>query len=137
MTDRGQRAADENEIRNLLNRVANLSDGDDLDEYLSCFTKDGVLAMGTGETVGHDAIRAGAVGRRAAGMQGAGSNTKHFVANQVIHVEGPDTATAESYALFVGNTTTSPDIKFVARYQDTLSRTSDGWKLARREISSL
>ena len=58
MTDRAQEVADESEIRNLLNRVANLSDGDDLDEYLSCFTEDGDVAIGTVESVGHDQIRA-------------------------------------------------------------------------------
>ena len=135
MTDSGQRAADESEIRNLLNLVANLSDGDDLDMYLSCFTKDGVVAMGKSERVGHDEIRAGAVERRAAGMQGPGTNTKHFVGDQVIRVEGPDNATAESYALFIGDITTSPVIRAVARYRDSFTRTAEGWKLSRREIS--
>ncbi len=95
-----------------------------------------MVAIGNDVKVGQDEIRAGAVGRRAAGVQGPGTNTKHFVGDQVIRVEGPDTATAESYALFIGDITTSPAIRAVVCYRDRFTRTGEGWRLSRREVSA-
>lgn len=130
-----QRTADELEIRNLLNSVANLADGDDLDAYLACYTDDAVWSLPTGgELCGLDNIRAGSLERRAAGMQGPGTNSLHYVTNQVVHVDGSDTATSESRMMMIRNTTTSPVVASVMCYEDTLRRTADGWKLARRRL---
>jgi hypothetical protein len=44
-------------------------------------------------------------------------------------------ASSDSYWLFYGNTTTTPAVSLMGHYHDTLRRTPQGWKLARREIT--
>ncbi len=130
-----QRMADELEIRNLLNRMAHLADGSDVDEYVACFTEDALWETPNDSLRGRDAIRASAYERRRAGMQGPGSDSCHVVTNQVVSFDGPDGASSQSYMLYVVSTRSNPEIRAMARYRDTLSRTSEGWRLAERRIT--
>src|SRR5947207_15035680 len=98
-----RRVADELEIRNLLARFAQRadSDTDDLTTYLSCLTEDAIWegppAPGGAANVhsGHAGILAGARARRAAGIQGPGTNTHHTLTTLQIAVEG-DSARGKS-----------------------------------------
>ena len=135
MATASERIADEFAIRNLLNWLALLADGDDVDAYVACFTEDALWESPTAALRGRADIRAGAEERRREGLQGPGSNSCHVVTNQVVDIAGPDRAFSKSYLLFVTNTSSHPMLQTVARYDDTFDRTPAGWKLARRSIT--
>ncbi len=137
--------ADELEIRNLVARLAHLADmATDLDVYLDCFTDDAVWEfpgsasedLGHSRTEGRDEIAADRRGRRADGFQGPGTNTRHVNTTLAVRVDGSDTAEAESYWLFVGDTTGTPVVRGIGHYLDRFSRTPAGWKLASRRITT-
>jgi 3-phenylpropionate/cinnamic acid dioxygenase small subunit len=129
------RLIDELEVRNLVARLAHLADMGDLDEYVSLFTDDASWEMPGAPRRGHADIMAGAKERRAAGTTGPGSNTRHVISTLAVHTDGSDVASSDSYWLFFGNTTSAPAVQLMGHYHDTMRRTPDGWKLARREIS--
>ena len=80
-------------------------------------------------------IRAGAEARRAEGVTGPGSATRHVITNITVLVDGPDRAVADSYFLFMQNTTTAPTIFNMGAYHDRFARQGDVWRLARRDIT--
>jgi 3-phenylpropionate/cinnamic acid dioxygenase small subunit len=130
-------------IRNLLARLAHLADSGDVTEYVASMTEDVVWAMPANPSVGlppterrgRDDVAAGVHERLAAGLQGPGSNTRHVVTTTTVTVESNDRATAQSYFMFIDNTSTAPAIRSIGRYDDVLCRTADGWQLAARTIS--
>lgn len=138
-----KRVAAELEIRNVLARLAQLADTGETDEYVSLLTDDIVWAMPPNPTIGlaaserhgHDEIAAGQRERIAAGHQGPGANTMHMISTVSIAFDSDDVATARSSFTFWGDTTTAPVVRSAGRYVDTLRRTADGWKLARRTIT--
>jgi 3-phenylpropionate/cinnamic acid dioxygenase small subunit len=112
-------------------------------EYLPLFTEDAEWELPGGAdpaatpavVAGHEAILADRVQRRASGFQGPGTNTRHVNTTLAVRVDGTDTAEAESYWMFVGDTTSAaPVVRGIGRYHDTFRRTPAGWKLARRRI---
>jgi 3-phenylpropionate/cinnamic acid dioxygenase small subunit len=138
------RAEHDAEIRSLLARVAHLADTcTDLDDYLALFTEDAVwgmpanpaLDLPANERHGRAEIRSGAEERRAAGIQGPGTNSRHLLTTTSVNVEADDRATARSYFLFVDSTTTTPTIRTIGQYDDVLVRGAQGWQLARRDIT--
>jgi ketosteroid isomerase-like protein len=135
--------SDDNDIRSLLARLAHLADSGDLDEYLTLFTEDAAwvipaipqTGVAASERRGVEEIAEGVRERRAAGVQGPGTGTMHLVTTTDVEIHG-DQATALSTWLFLADTSTAPRVQAVGRYEDTLRRTPDGWRLARREISA-
>ena len=131
------------EIRTLLARIAQLADTADLDEYLTCFTEDAVWVMPDNPAVGmkanakrgHVEIRQGAEERRAAGVQGPGTETRHVLTTTAITVESEARATARSYFMFFGSTAGTPTIRTMGQYDDVLMRGNGGWQLAHRTIT--
>ena len=144
MDDAQRRLADELEIRNLIARLAHMADTGDLDaEYLPLFTDDAEWvfpggadpAAGKATVKGHAAIRADRVQRRGSGFQGPGTGTRHLNTTLAVRVDGSDTAEADSYWMFIGDTASGdPKVRGVGQYHDTFERTPSGWKLARRQI---
>jgi 3-phenylpropionate/cinnamic acid dioxygenase small subunit len=133
--DRVQQLIDESEIRNLLSQIAQLSDEGTLEDYIACFTEDAVWGgSGFPERKGHDEILAGARERRASGISGPGSNTRHLISTSRFEVDG-DTARARSVFLFYRDTLGSPVLDVMGVWEDDLRRTQTGWKLARRTIA--
>lgn len=138
-----ERVAAELEIRNVLARLAQLADTGDTDEYVSLLTDDIVWAMPPNPTIdlaaserhGRDEIATGQRERMTAGHQGPGSNTMHMISTVSVGFDNDDVATARSYFTYWGDTTTTPVVRTAGRYVDTLRRTPDGWKLARRTIT--
>ena len=134
--------SDAGDIRTLLARLAHLADQGDVDEYLALFTPDAVWSMPaipqTGvpasERRGLAEIEAGVAERRAAGVQGPGTNTAHLVTTTAVRFDGADVAVADSTWMFLVDTLAEPRIASFGRYTDTVHRTRDGWRLARREI---
>jgi 3-phenylpropionate/cinnamic acid dioxygenase small subunit len=138
-----ERVEAELEIRNLLARLAQLADTGETDEYVSLLTADVVWSMPANPTMGlpasertgHEEIAAGQRERISAGLQGPESNTMHAISTLSIHFDDDHVATARSYFSYWGDTATTPTVRSVGRYVDTMRRTSNGWKLARRVIT--
>ena len=116
------------EIRTLLARIAQLADTADLDEYLTCFTEDTVWVMPDNPAVGMKAERqawprrdpAGRAERRATGLQGPGTETRHVLTTTAITVESEAHTTARSYFMFFGTTAGTPTIRTMGQYDDVL-----------------
>ena len=131
------------EIRTLLARIAQLADTGDLEEYLTLFTEDAVwgmpdnpaVGMSANEKKGHAEILAGAQERRASGLQGPGTESRHVLTTIAIDVESDDRATARSYFMFFGSTSTTPTLRTMGQYDDVLVKGERGWQLARRRIT--
>ena len=138
-----ERVAAELEIRNVLARLAQLADTGETELYVRLLTDDIAWAMPANPTIGlagserrgHDEIAAGQRERIEAGHQGPGSNTMHTISTVSIRFVDDDAATAVSSFLYWADTTTAPAVRSMGRYVDELRRTSEGWKLARREIT--
>lgn len=131
-----ERWAAESEIRNLVARLGHLADDGDLEVYITLFTEDAVWRGPTGTHQGHEDLLAGARQRRADKIQGPGTDTRHVNTTLWVEVDGPDTARAQSYYLYLRQAgTQSPVLAMSGRYDDTFRRTPDGWKLASRTIS--
>ena len=131
------------EIRTVLARIAQLADTGDLEEYLTLFTEDAVwgmpdnpaVGMTANEKKGHAEILAGAQERRASGLQGPGTESRHVLTTIAIDVESEDRATARSYFMFFGSTSTTPTLRTMGQYADVLVKGERGWQLARRRIT--
>ena len=136
-------AAADAQIRTVLARIAQLADTGDLDEYVTLFTADAVWAMPDNPSLGMPAsekrgiaeIRAGAEERRAGGVQGPGTNTRHVLTTTAVFVESDERATARSYFMFYGSTTSQPVLRNMGQYDDVLVRGARGWQLAHRTIT--
>jgi 3-phenylpropionate/cinnamic acid dioxygenase small subunit len=137
-----QRIGDRLEIANLLARIAQFADSGDPDQYIACFTPDAVwdltdatdLPMDVQTICGRDALLAGVHERRAAGIQGPGTHTRHDVSSVTVEVEG-DRATARSYFRYYRGTDGTPSLAAMGVYTDVFVRGEAGWQLHRREIS--
>ncbi len=137
-----QRLADELEIRSLVARIAHEADTGAIDDYVDLYTEDGVFDMPDNPSVGlkgskrrgRDEIRAGVEERRAAGLQGPGSQTLHVITTLSVDVDGSDEATSHCYFLYFGDTASSPALRTAGQYHDTYRRTPAGWKLAYRRV---
>ncbi|MCY3634314.1 MAG: nuclear transport factor 2 family protein [bacterium] len=126
--------SDDAAVRNVVARLAMLSDVGDLEEYVDLFTDDARWEMPGGELQGRDNLLAGAIERRAAGTVGPGSNTRHVIATQSVVVDGEE-AESDAYWQFWVNTASEPSVALFGTYRDRLVRTDGGWKLAHRVIS--
>jgi 3-phenylpropionate/cinnamic acid dioxygenase small subunit len=140
-----QRLADELEIRNLVAELSQLADSasdDELDRYLALFTEDATWAtladgptLAAQERKGHQEILEGVRERRAAGIQGPGTDTRHVISTVVVSFETSDKAFARCYWQYFTNTSSSaPVLGLMGEYRNTFVRTPQGWKLARREL---
>ena len=143
-------------VRNVLARIAQTADTGTIEEYLDNFTPDAEWVMPDNPSLGvagsvrsgHAEIRAGVEERRGAELQGPGSYSRHMVQTIAVTVESAtsatsaesaesaDRATARTYFTYFTDTLLAPKLASVGQYDDTFVRTSDGWKLSRREITS-
>jgi len=165
-----QDAADATAISQVVARLAFLADHGTIDEYLALMDPqvewhmpaNPTLGLRAEDRSGHDDVRAGVEARRAAGVQGPGSATKHLITNTTVllgagagrsvgddagdvgrgHGDGGDAdpnipaeATADSYWHFYRTTTTTPEVVAMGRYHDHFRQTEDGrWLLRARHI---
>ncbi len=130
--------SDDSAVRNLIARLAQLADMaelDELDEYGALFTEDASWEMPGSHRRGRADIVEGARDRRRNGSQGPGTDSRHVITTQAIRFEGRNTAISDAYVLFIGDSTTSPVIRFVGHYHDLVRRDGDIWRVARRQIT--
>jgi 3-phenylpropionate/cinnamic acid dioxygenase small subunit len=131
------------EIHHALARLAHLADDGEVADYLDMFTEDAVWETPAVEATGTKADRragradigAGAAARRASGIQGPGSATRHVVHTIEVTAQPDGTATSVAYWAFYRSTVTAPALAGLGRYDDTWRLTDAGWKLASRRIT--
>ncbi|MFD4183747.1 nuclear transport factor 2 family protein [Rhodococcus sp. NPDC058514] len=133
------------EIQSLLARLAHLADDGSVEDYLSHFTVDAVwesapnpaTEMPAQVRTGHAEIEEGVRSRRASGIQGPGSATRHVLTTIAVTPgeSDADEATTTAYWSFFVDTTTAPRLSSVGRYDDTLRRVDGRWRLAHRRIT--
>jgi hypothetical protein len=128
-------AEDDAAIRNLLGRTALLGDEGAPEDYRQVYAPGAVWRMDTAEAGaveqrGQDEIVAAAAARRANGVSGPGTGTRHLLIPLVIEVSG-DSAHAVSYLAFLAGTS----VAVVSTYRDKLVRTSEGWRISQRDIT--
>jgi uncharacterized protein (TIGR02246 family) len=124
-------------VRNLIARVAHVADGGDLEESRELYTEDAVWEFpGSAPRHGRDGILADVRQRRAEGVTGPGSATRHVITTLAVTVEDPaGTATADSYWLYYRDTTTAPVLLSMGHYHDTVRYDDGAWRIARRQIT--
>ena len=124
-----RRLADEVAVRDVVLGYARAVDRQDLDAVARCFTADcayeGSLASGT---------IAGALAALRAAFERY-TRTMHFMGTQDVTVDG-DTAHAVTYCVAFHVRTNGRHATVAVRYRDTLARTPDGWRIARRAVST-
>ncbi|MEV0595523.1 nuclear transport factor 2 family protein [Nonomuraea cavernae] len=118
-------------IRDLIGRAAHLADEGTPDDYRTLYTPDATWTFGTSAQEGVDEIVEATRLRRAEGVSGPGTATRHLVVPLHVTVDG-DTATAVSYFLFFTDTTSTPVVRVFGVYTDELARTPEGWRIHRR-----
>jgi hypothetical protein len=124
--------ADKDAIRELLARYCFLLDGFRLGEFAALFTADGEWISRNGNATGSESIE-----RLLRGLvpePAPGKRRKHFTANIIIELAG-DSATVISNFLVVRDSPTGPTIAVAGTYDDTVVRTSGGWKFKSRRLS--
>ena len=135
MTEAAARVAAELEIRNTISRIAILADQGDLDEYVDQFTEGAVWDLPGDSRHGRADIRAGAEQRRAEGVTGPGTATRHVITTVSVAVDGPDAALANAYFTFFQNTAEAPSVLNMGVYHDRFERVGARWRLAYRQIT--
>jgi hypothetical protein len=123
-------AADDAAIRNVIGLAALLGDQGAAEDYRKVYAPSAVWQMGDAIQDGADEIGAAAAARRAEGVSGPGSGTRHLVTPLTIEVTG-DTASAVSYYAFLAGSA----IAMTGTYRDQLTRTEAGWQITRRDIT--
>jgi 3-phenylpropionate/cinnamic acid dioxygenase small subunit len=137
-----QNFADDVAVMKLIARIAHLADTGDLADYAECFTDDATWTLPSDSGVGlppqtrsgvADIVQ-GAQERRTLGIQGPGTSTRHVVSTIDVQVDG-DTATSRAYWRYYGQTNARPLLMTMGQYDDTIRRTSTGWRLQHRIIT--
>ena len=129
-------ADDELAIRNVLARVAHLTDGrgGNLDDYVELWTDDCTWSSPVAGTWhGHDGHRARHARFRAAGVQGPGASSFHVLTTVWVDVHGDD-ADALSTWMLVTRWSGTPSIEDIGTYTDSLRRTPSGWRIVTRMV---
>lgn len=121
-------ASDIDLIRNLLSRLSRLLDDRKFDEWAALFAPDGSF----GRTVGRDTLAANM--KKSEMAVDLDLLRRHIVVNPEIEVDG-DTATATSTLLMYDRIEQGSWALTVGQYDDTFTRTADGWQLQTRGLS--
>jgi ketosteroid isomerase-like protein len=114
-------AEDHDAIRNLLGRYNHAIDAQQVDEWVSLFTDDGVFDRGGSVASGPDELRTVA--------ESVKGPMRHVIANEVIDVDG-DEANVRAYVfVFAGS---PPVVRTSGTYDDQLRRVDGAWRFSRR-----
>jgi hypothetical protein len=124
-------AVDDAAIRTVIGLTALLGDQGVPEDYRKAYAPSAVWQMGDTTQSGADEIVAAAAARRAEGVSGPGSGTRHLVTPLTIEVTG-DTAVAVTYYAFLRGAS----IAGTGTYRDRLARTEAGWRITRRDITA-
>lgn len=130
------RADDELEIRNVMAKLAHITDGrGSLEEYLELWTEDCTWESPVaGSWSGHEGHLARHARFRKAGVQGPGAESFHVLTTIAVDVDG-DNARALSTWMLVTRWSGAPQVQDIGTYTDTLRRTPTGWRLVTRKVT--
>jgi hypothetical protein len=130
-------------IEDLQARYMFALDFKNVDTYVSTFTPDGILDIGTGEIKGHDAIRkiiGGMPNRNEAQPAGDAAKLRpatgrHNISNIVIKVEG-DKASGRAYWFHYGNNNPqrTANLDSYGHYVDEMVKVNGKWLFSKRRI---
>jgi uncharacterized protein (TIGR02246 family) len=116
------------EITQLVTRADNCATARDADGYAKLFTDDGVMRGIMGRARGRAALRDAVATVWAAEPPG----TLHLTLNVTIDQSGPD-PTVSSVMLMISRDA-KPDVLGFALVRQVVRRTTEGWRIASREI---
>ncbi|WNF01151.1 nuclear transport factor 2 family protein [Streptomyces luomodiensis] len=123
---------DQIQIAQVLHRLARAMDTRDWDLLATCFIPEAVGDFATGQAVGLDRML---VDYKA--FLPPLDTTQHLVTNIETVIDG-DTAEATAYFLAQhvrANTEGGDQFLIGGRYEDRLTRTTEGWRIARRRVT--
>jgi 3-phenylpropionate/cinnamic acid dioxygenase small subunit len=118
------------EIENLLERYCWLTDHGQLDEWATCFARDGVLRIRDTELRGREAIRS-EMGER---LRRRFRFLRHLSHQASVSLVDDSHAVARSYFELRGATAEGREIEALGSYEDQLVKTAEGWKLSSRAV---
>ncbi|MFZ0376410.1 MAG: nuclear transport factor 2 family protein [Solirubrobacteraceae bacterium] len=121
-------AAESLEITQLITRADNCATARDANGYVELFTEDGVMTGNKGSARGRVALRDAVTAVWAAEPP----HTLHLTLNVTIDESGPDPS-VRSVMLMVTRES-PPRVLGSALVRQVVRRTSDGWRIASREI---
>ena len=119
--------ADEIAARDVVLGYARAVDGKDLDAVARCFVPDCAYEGTLGSGTIADALP------RLRGAFDRYTRTMHFMGTQAVTLAG-DTADVVTYCIAFHVRTDGRHATVAVRYLDTLARTPDGWRIARRVV---
>ncbi|HWG23304.1 nuclear transport factor 2 family protein [Actinospica sp.] len=135
LEDRVRRVADELAIRNVIALLARYADEGTLEDYGALFALDACWELpGARIRKGRADIVAGGAERRAAGVAGPDTHTRHLVSTVSVALDG-DRAQAESYWQFYATTDSVPCLQSMGYYRDLFRLTAKGWRLHYRQVT--
>ncbi|QXW01978.1 nuclear transport factor 2 family protein [Rhodococcus globerulus] len=131
------------QIRTTLARIAHLADTGAVDDYVEQFTQQAEWTMPANPDRGlplqvrrgREEIAAGVRERRAAGIQGPGTFTRHVTTAVAVEVTSDTTARAEAVWTFYVDTAMAPRLSGVGSYADEFELEDGRWRLSRRVIA--
>lgn len=126
---------EEGSVRTLIGRAAYIADEGAIAQYKEVYTDDVVWEMGDQRQEGVDSIIDSAIERRASGLGGPGSFTRHFVVPVDVRFTSPSDAVSVTYVSYLTSTDTTPVISLVATYTDELRREAGGWRISHRTVN--
>jgi uncharacterized protein (TIGR02246 family) len=119
---------DVDQIRQLIARYCHLVDARRIEEWVDCFTDDGVFELRGSRTQGRDALL-----KMGEGIRQSGMSSRHWVTNVLVDVDG-DEATSESYLMML-SATAEPVIGVSGVYRDRVRRVDGRWRFAERVVT--
>lgn len=131
------------QIRTTLARIAHLADTGTVEDYVEQFTRDAEWNMPANPDRGlpaqirrgRDEIASGVHDRRAAGIQGPGTYTRHVTTATAVDVISECRAAAQSVWTFYVDTAATPTLSGVGTYADEFELEDGRWRLSRRVIA--
>jgi 3-phenylpropionate/cinnamic acid dioxygenase small subunit len=123
---------DREQIRELYARYAYTIDYGPYDEWVRCFTEDGVFESPRfGRHAGHTALR-----RFTATYQesNGAAQVRHMMTNVTFHIDG-DRATGGCYLTYYHCKSGKATLEALGRYEDELRKVNGEWLFQRRRVS--
>jgi 3-phenylpropionate/cinnamic acid dioxygenase small subunit len=133
--DQLSRIGAELDIRNAIVALAEATDEGDLDEYEALLLSDATIDMGGTVTAGAATFVNGMRQRRAEGLTGPGSHSRHLLSTMRVSVTSANEAEAKTVWQFFADTTGAKTLVVMGTYTDRWVRGDQGWRLASRVVA--
>ena len=117
------------EINHLTNRYNQAADSGNGEAFAETFTEDGILEMPGSDPI-DDRYALTVTGNNITKLI---EGVRHWTNNQVVEING-DSATASCYLLLM-SAGSPPNMMTTGRYSDELTKTVEGWRFTKRNVS--